>query len=40
VQRNDAHKLIEECMLIANVATAQFLEALEQPALFRVHEGP
>lgn len=40
VQRNNAHKLIEECMLIANVATAQFLEALEQPALFRVHEGP
>ena len=40
VQRNDAPKLIEECMLIANVATAQFLEALEQPALFRVHEGP
>jgi ribonuclease R len=40
VQRNDAHKLIEECMLIANVATAQFLEAHEQPALFRVHEGP
>ena len=40
VHRNDAHKLIEECMLIANVATAQFLEALEQPALFRVHEGP
>ena len=28
VQRNDAHKLIEECMLIANVATAQFLEAV------------
>jgi ribonuclease R len=40
VHRNDAHKLIEECMLVANVATAQFLEALEQPALFRVHEGP
>ncbi len=40
VHRNDAHKLIEECMLIANVATAQFLEALEQPALFRVHGGP
>ena len=40
VQRNDAHKLIEECMLIANVATAQFLEAFEKPALFRVHEGP
>jgi ribonuclease R len=40
VHRNDAHKLIEECMLIANVATAQFLESLEQPALFRVHECP
>ena len=40
VRRNDAHKLIEECMLIANVATAQFLETLEQPALFRVHDGP
>jgi ribonuclease R len=40
VYRNDAHKLIEECMLIANVATARFLEATEQPALFRVHEGP
>ncbi|MDC3015829.1 ribonuclease R [Luminiphilus sp.] len=39
-QRKSAHKLIEECMLIANVATAQFLEVLEQPALFRVHEGP
>ena len=40
VYRNDAHKLIEECMLIANVATARFLETSEQPALFRVHEGP
>jgi ribonuclease R len=40
VYRNDAHKLIEECMLIANVATARFLEQTEQPALFRVHEGP
>ena len=40
VYRNDAHKLIEECMLIANVATARFLEATDQPALFRVHEGP
>lgn len=40
VYRNDAHKLIEECMLIANVATARFLEALDRPALFRVHEGP
>ncbi len=40
VVRNDAHKIIEECMLIANVATAQFLGSAELPALFRVHEGP
>ena len=40
VNRNDAHKLIEECMLAANVATANFLEASEIAGLFRVHEGP
>lgn len=40
VVRNDAHKLIEECMLAANVATARFLEKHKLPALFRVHEGP
>ena len=40
VQRNDAHKLIEECMLAANVATAEFLESSGYPVLFRVHEGP
>ncbi|MCZ6830927.1 MAG: ribonuclease R [Gammaproteobacteria bacterium] len=40
VHRNDAHKLIEECMLCANVATARFFEAQELPILFRVHEGP
>ncbi len=40
VERNDAHKLIEECMLCANVAAAQFFEALELPILYRVHEGP
>ena len=38
--RNDAHKLIEECMLCANVATARFLQKHNIPALFRVHEGP
>ncbi|MFS2160492.1 ribonuclease R [Pseudomonas sp. Pseusp122] len=38
--RNDAHKLIEECMLAANVATAQFLKKHEIPALYRVHDGP
>lgn len=40
VVRNDAHKLIEECMLAANVCAARFLEAHNLPALYRVHEGP
>jgi len=38
--RNDAHRLIEECMLAANVCAAGFLAQNEQPALYRVHEGP
>ncbi|MGZ8983176.1 MAG: ribonuclease R [Methylotenera sp.] len=38
--RNEAHKLIEECMLAANVCAADFLESHEHPALYRVHEGP
>ena len=40
VMRNDAHKLIEECMLAANVCTADYLLEQKQPALYRVHEGP
>jgi ribonuclease R len=40
VQRNDAHKLIEECMLCANVAAARFFERHPLPVLYRVHEGP
>jgi len=40
VQRNDAHRLIEECMLMANVATADFLQAHKIPILYRVHEKP
>ena len=40
VVRNDAHKLIEECMLCANVCAARFLEKHELPGLYRVHEGP
>ncbi|MEW8028963.1 MAG: ribonuclease R [Candidatus Thiodiazotropha sp.] len=40
VERNDAHRLIEECMLAANVATARFLLRTKQPALYRIHEGP
>jgi ribonuclease R len=40
VVRNDAHKLIEECMLAANVCTAEYLAGHKHPALYRVHEGP
>jgi ribonuclease R len=40
VQRNDAHKLIEECMLCANVCTARFLEKHQITCLYRVHQGP
>ena len=40
VERNDAHKLIEECMLAANVSASDYLETNQQPTLFRVHEGP
>jgi len=40
VQRNDAHRLIEECMLAANVSASAFLQAHDHPALYRVHEGP
>ncbi|VUD40608.1 Ribonuclease R [Thalassocella blandensis] len=40
IERNDAHKLIEECMLAANVSTAKLLESLKVPTLYRVHEGP
>lgn len=40
VVRNDAHKLIEECMLCANVSAAKFIEKHELDGLFRVHNGP
>jgi len=40
VIRNDAHRIIEECMLAANVCASDYLHVNEQPALFRVHEGP
>ncbi len=39
-ERNDAHKLIEECMILANVCAAKFLSKHRIPALHRVHEGP
>ncbi len=38
--RNDAHRLIEECMLAANVAAARLFERKRMPALFRIHETP
>jgi ribonuclease R len=38
--RNDAHKLIEECMLAANVCAADFMLRAKHHGLFRVHEGP
>ena len=40
VFRNDAHKIIEECMLAANVAAAKLLLKKKVPALFRNHEPP
>ena len=40
VVRNDAHRVIEECMLAANVSASDYLEKNHQPTLYRVHEGP
>src|SRR5665647_1736326 len=38
--RNDAHKIVEEAMLAANVCSADFIAHSTHAALFRVHEGP
>jgi ribonuclease R len=38
--RNDAHRLIEECMLAANVCASDFLQRRGHKALYRIHEGP
>jgi ribonuclease R len=40
LERNDAHKLIEECMIAANVEAARFILAKHLPAPFRVHDRP
>lgn len=40
VVRNEAHRLIEECMLSANVCAANFVKKEKIPALYRVHEAP
>jgi ribonuclease R len=39
-ERNDAHKLIEECMILANVEAARFLLKNKLPAPYRVHASP
>ncbi|ROZ76956.1 ribonuclease R [Ramlibacter sp. WS9] len=38
--RNDAHRLIEEAMLAANVCSADYIQQSKHPGLYRVHEGP
>jgi len=40
VRRNDAHRLIEECMLAANVCASDFLREHDHSMLYRIHEGP
>ena len=40
VRRNDAHRVIEECMLAANVCASHFLRENGQAMLYRIHEGP
>lgn len=39
-ERNDAHRIIEECMLAANVCASDFLKGHEHAALYRIHAGP
>jgi ribonuclease R len=39
-ERNEAHRLVEECMIMANVAVAQELEKAHTPTLYRVHGKP
>src|SRR5947208_1912251 len=40
VERNDAHRIIEECMLAANVCASDILSKRKHPALYRIHEDP
>ena len=39
-ETNDAHRLIEECMLAANTCAADFIESNKKPSLYRVHDSP
>lgn len=38
--RNDAHKIIEECMILANIASASLVEKEKEAALYRIHDAP
>lgn len=38
--RNEAHKIIEECMILANIAAARFVETADEPTLYRIHAQP
>ncbi|PPI87814.1 ribonuclease R [Candidatus Pantoea edessiphila] len=40
VFRNDIHKIVEECMILANFASASFVEKSKEPVLFRYHDCP
>lgn len=40
VEHNDAHRLIEECMVAANISAARFLARHRMPGLYRIHDGP
>lgn len=40
LERNDAHRVIEECMIAANVAAARYLQRHKMPFLYRVHDEP
>ncbi len=40
LQRNDAHRLIEECMITANTAAAKYLRRMKVPHVLRIHDGP
>ncbi|MGI9288845.1 MAG: ribonuclease R family protein, partial [Pseudomonadales bacterium] len=40
VQRNEAHKVVEECMLCANVCAARFLEKQDIAGMYRIHDSP
>ena len=40
VERNEAHMLIEECMIAANISAARYIEKRKIPGLYRSHEGP